>query len=189
MDLAFWGYEVGFLFPRGRFDPQRRFRCWCRPPWVIPPVPPWTTTVDARLAIPTDVTIDIIPTFITVNQWSFTANVCLEPTGAARQADVFMAYTVDDYPDTYPYRYRKNMRWLFGPEAVDLVPGECVEVETTFNFNSVALDRWPGTEVVAWAQTPVSGWGEVYQAAKLSMTLHGDGFESGDFGGGWIVVP
>ena len=59
----------------------------------------------------------------------------------------------------------------------------------TFTFPYVDLVRWAGAEVVAWAQTPASGWGEAYQAAKLSMTLHGDGFESGDFGGGWIVVP
>jgi len=41
---------------------------------------------------------------------------------------------------------------------------------------------------VAWAQTPVSGWGEAYQAATLSM-LFFDDFESGDLSGWSSVQP
>ena len=149
----------------------------------------WELRVDDRLAQPTDITIDIIPTRITPEQWTFTADVCMEPTGTARTVGVNLAYTVDDYPGGYSYTYRKTVRNGGGPEVVEMVPGECVQVDSTFNFTVIEMDRWPTVEVVAWAQTPASGWGEAYQAAKLSMTLHGDGFESGDFGGGWVVGP
>lgn len=149
----------------------------------------WSTLVDARLALPTDVTIEILPARQSDTMWDFTANVCLEPTGDAKTVGVNLAYTVDDYPTGYPYIYRKTLRNGYGPEVVDLTPGECVLVGATFTFSSIELDRWTGLEVVAWAQTPASGWGEAYQAATLSMLLLEGGFESGDFSGWSEVYP
>jgi hypothetical protein len=64
-----------------------------------------------------------------------------------------------------------------------------VQVDATFTFSAIGLDRWAGVEVVAWAQTPASGWGEAYQAATLSMTIYEDGFESGDLAGWTLTVP
>ncbi len=149
----------------------------------------WESRVDARLPIPTDITIDIIPTRVSPEQWTFTAEVCMEPTGTARTVGVNIAHTVDNYPEGYPFIYRKTLRNGYGPEVVDLVPGECVQVDGTFTFSMIELDRWPGVEVVAWAQTPASGWGEAYQAAKISMTVLADDFESGDLTGWSVVVP
>lgn len=153
-----------------------------------PPVQ-WTNMVDARLAVPTDLTIEILPQRLDPAQWTYTADVCMEPTGTARSVGINLAWTVDDYPDTYPYRYRKTLRGGYGPELVDLNPGECVQVDATFTFSAIEFERWPGVEIVAWAQTPASGWGEAYQAATLSMTLHADGFEAGDLSGWSEVVP
>jgi hypothetical protein len=131
-----------------------------------PPVQ-WTSMVDTRLAVPTDLTIEILRQRLNATQWVFTANVCMEPTGTARSMGINLAWTVDDYPVGYPYVYRKTLRGGYGPEVVDLNPGECV----------------------AWAQTPASGWGEAYQAATLSMTVFEDDFESGDLAGWSSVQP
>lgn len=152
-----------------------------------PPVP-WTNMIDARLAVPTDITIRIAASAGTAPLWSFTADVCMEPTGAARSMGINLAWTVDDYPTGYAYIYRKTVRGGYGPEVVDLNPGECVQVDATFTFSSVELDRWTGVEIVAWAQTPASGWGEAYQAATLSMLFFQD-FESGDLSGWSSVMP
>jgi hypothetical protein len=193
------GYHSGFgnarrvaYYPGTMYIPDAIFDAGVDHFVGYPGNPPtnWINKVDSRLSVTTDVTIDIIPTFITPEQWTFTANVCMEPTGTQRMMGVNIAFTVDDYPDTYPYRYRKTLRNGYGPEVIDLSPGECQQVETTFNFGYVELERWPGVEVVAWAQTPSSGWGEAYQAATLSMTVHADDFESGNLDGGWtLVVP
>jgi hypothetical protein len=148
----------------------------------------WTNMIDARLAVPTDLTIEILPRRLNETQWEFTAEVCMEPTGTARSMGVNLAWTVDDYPTGYPYVYRETLRGGYGPEVVDLNPGECVQVYATFTFSAVELDRWPSVEIVAWAQTPASGWGEAYQAATITMGLFDDGFESGDLSG-WEVPP
>ena len=143
----------------------------------------WSSMVDARLALPTDLTVEILPRRLNETQWEFTADVCMEPTGTARSMGVNLAWTVDDYPTGYPYTYRETLRGGYGPEVVDLNPGECVQVYATFTFSAVELDRWPSVEIVAWAQTPASGWGEAYQAATMTMALFENGFESGDLSG------
>lgn len=155
-----------------------------------PGLPPaaWSSRVDIRLATPTDVTIDLAPHPQSDTEWEFTADVCLEPAGAAKTVAVNFAFTVDDYPTGYPYTYRKTVRGGAGPIAVDLTPGQCVQVATTLTFSSIELDRWSGVEVVAWAQTPASGWGEAFQAAKFGMVYY-DGFESGDLSGWSSVQP
>lgn len=153
-----------------------------------PPVQ-WTNMVDPRLALPTDITIAILPHRQNETQWLVTADVCMEPTGTGRSMAINLAWTVDDYPTGYPYIYRKTLRGGYGPEVVDLNPGECVQVDTTFTFSSIELERWPSVEIVAWAQTPASGWGEAYQAATLSMTVFEDDFESGDLAGWSSVQP
>jgi len=158
------------------------------PPMYDPPTQ-WISMVDARLAVPTDVTIEILPQRLNETQWTFTADVCMEPTGAARSMGINLAWTVDDYPTGYPYVYRETLRGGYGPEVVDLNPSECVQVDATFTFSAVELDRWPSVEIVAWAQTPASGWGEAYQAATMTMGLFDDGFESGDLSGWSVTVP
>jgi hypothetical protein len=150
----------------------------------------WQTNIDARLAIPTDVTIEILPQRDAPGVWTFTADVCMEPTGTARDMGVWFAYTLEDYPDTYPYRYRKTLRNGAGPTPINLTPGNCVQVQQTFTF-STTIDlgyRRPGIDVVAWAQTPVSGFGEAYQAEVLSFTLLTEGMDdTGDLSG-WSTV-
>ena len=153
------------------------------------PPTPWTNMVDPRLALPTDITIAILRQRLNETQWTFTADVCMEPTGTGRSMAINLAWTVDDYPTGYAYIYRKTLRGGYGPEVVDLNPGECVQVDATFTFSSIELERWPSVEIVAWAQTPASGWGEAYQAATLTMSVFEDDFESGDLAGWSLVQP
>ena len=121
--------------------------------------------------------------------WTFTADVCMEPTGTARDMGIWFAYTLEDYPDDYPYRYRKTLRDGAGPMPVNLTPGNCVQEQHTFSFTPVDLERPYGIDVVAWAQTPTSGFGEAYQAEVLSLPGFADGFESGDLSGWTATWP
>ena len=70
-----------------------------------------------------------------------------------------------------------------------LNPGGCLDVERTFTFQPIDLDRWSTIAGIAWAQTPSDGFGEVYQAAKTPFLLPSDGFEAGDTSAWSATVP
>jgi hypothetical protein len=178
-------------FPNPDYIPQ--VVVGCDPLTFIgyPGVPPtqWITRVEAQRALPTDITMSLSTHQVTGNDWSFTAQVCMESTGIARTVRVFIGYTVDDYPVNPTYPYLATVRNVGAYEDLELDPDECLDVERVFTFTQVDIDRWPTIVGVAWAQTPNAGFGEAYQAAKIPFLLHAGGFESGDLSGWSEVVP
>ena len=189
--IPWGGTRWSQYFPQPDYIPQ--VVVGCDPDTYIdfPGVPPtpWITRVDAQLAVPTDITMTLRTAKVSGNDWRFTAQVCMEPTGTARTVRVFVGYTIDDYPINSTYRYRATVRNVGAYEDVALAPGECVDVERSFTFTQIDLDRWSTIVGVAWAQTPNAGFGEAYQATKNPFLRLADGFESGDLSGWSATVP
>jgi len=152
----------------------------------------WINRVEAQLAMPTDITIDLSNEGLGLPDFTSTATVCMEAGGVARDVRVFIGYTMDDWPFNSQYRYRATL-WDIGVEedVIGLAPGECVDVVRDFTFDARALTNRDTVVSVAWAQTPYDGFGEAYQAAKLAFVevfVDGDFDATGDFSGWSDVV-
>lgn len=154
------------------------------------PPTPWIDRVEAQRTNPTDITMALTTSRVAGDQWRFTAQVCMEPTGTARTVRTYIGYTIDDWPVNPQYRYRATVRNVATYEDVALNPGDCVDVERDFTFQSIDLAHWETIVGVAWAQEPAVGFGEAYQATKTRVyQLLDDGFESGDLSGWSAVQP
>lgn len=159
----------------------------------------------ARQAIPTDVTIDL-EVFGAGDLWDVNATVCVEPGGAGKTMDVFMAQVVDHYG---PVNFDRNMV-QDGSSGVEitLAADECTVVTESFVLNSVSVASPDTVKFMVWAQDPnlvynpqvqyINGtwygawFGEIYQGAKALAPFAGvaeDGFESGNTLGWSSTVP
>jgi hypothetical protein len=180
-------------FPNPDYIPQ--VVVGCNPDTFIgyPGVPPapWINRVEAQRALPTDITMALSTALVAGNDWSFTAQVCMESTGVARTVRVFIGYTIDDYPVNSAYPYLATIRNVGAYEDLALDPGVCLDVERTFTFDQIDLDRRRTIVGVAWAQTPNAGFGEAYQATKAPtpFLVFADDFESGDTSQWSLTVP
>jgi len=150
----------------------------------------------ARQAIPTDVTIDVV-VFGGGTTRDVKATVCIEPSGAGKTMDVFMAQAVDHYG---PVNFDRNMvRDGSNGVEITLAAGECAVVWETIPLDAVSQASPENLKFFVWAQDTVlvydpqvqyingtwyGAWfGEVYQGGKALAPFEGvfvDGFESGD---------
>ena len=159
-------------FPLPDYIPQVVFGC-DSDTYIGYPVPTptqWINRVEAQRAIPTDITIDLSNEGSGLPDFTTTATVCMEAGGVARDVRVFIGYTIDDYPFNSQYRYRATL-WDVGAEEdiIGLAPDECVDVVRDFTLSGHGLNNRDTVISVAWAQMPANGFGEAYQAAKLSL--------------------
>jgi hypothetical protein len=152
----------------------------------------WSARINARLAVPTDITIDVSTIELNPPAGTFEANVCMEAGGTARTVRVFMVQVLDHYPDMTTYTYRNTVRAGYQVGDYPLNPGECVPVQQTFTFGSIDLEHALNIKIVAFAQDPQDDApAEVYQAGSLwpFRGVFSDGFESGDLSAWSSVVP
>lgn len=151
----------------------------------------WSARINNRLAIPTDITIDVSTVELNPPDGTFEANVCMEPDGTARTVRVFMVQVLDHYPDFTTYTYRNTVRAGYQVGDYALNPGECVPVQQSFTFGTDDLANTTNIKIVAFAQDPSDdGPAEVYQVGSdWPYRVLYDGFESGDLSGWSMVVP
>jgi len=137
-----------------------------------------------RVGIPTDVTIDVALTGPVMEHTQFTATVCIEPGGVAKDMRIHMVNVLDHHP-VAPTYYRNCVRYGAPFEDVSLAAGECVDVVRDITFDATSWNRKEEIKIIAFAQDPLPVWpAEVYQAAQIKdpmSTIFADGFESGDF--------
>lgn len=151
----------------------------------------WSAIINNRLAVPTDITIDVNTVELNLPNGTFEANVCMEAGGTARTVRVFMVRVLDHYPDMGTYTYRNTVREGYQVGDYPLNPGECVPVQQVFTFDSVDLEHSTNIKIVAFAQEAIDhAPAEVYQAgSEWPFRLFDDGFESGDFSRWSAFVP
>jgi hypothetical protein len=151
----------------------------------------WSARINVRLAVPTDITIDVYTVELDPPTGTFEANVCMEAGGSERSVRVFMVQVLDHYPDYVTYTYRNTVRAGFQVGDYPLTPGECEQVQQAFTLGSVDLQNSPNIKIVAWAQDPVDDPpAEVHQVGSdWPFRVLYDGFESGDLSGWSVVFP
>lgn len=147
------------------------------PPWSV-----WDDDVDARLLVPTDVTIELSATEgDTPDIWDVTAAVCIEPGGVGKTMRIYLAEVLDNFP--VPAHFTRNgLRQVATTEDIVLAPDECTDVMRTFTLDATSMAAMGDVSFVGWAQEALAaGPADVFQASQLNPTeVFNDGFESGD---------
>ena len=147
-----------------------------------------------RLAVPTDVTLELSGSELAADTWEFTAEVCVEEGGAGRDIRIYMVQALDKYPPEYSHS-RNTFQQAASTEDVTVPAGQCTEVTRTFTFDALSMVRPEDILVIAWAQQPFDAYpAEVHQAAQIKWpfaepALFADGFESGDLSAWSVAVP
>lgn len=162
--------------------------------WDAWPINLYETNLQQRLAVPTDVTLELSGVELAADTWEFTAEVCVEASGVGKEMRIYMVQALDKYPASLAYS-RNTFQQAATTEDVTVAAGACVDVVRTFTFDALSMASPEDIVVMAWAQQPLPGIpAEVHQAAQLKWPfvegeMFADGFESGDLSAWSAVVP
>ncbi|MDY7109465.1 MAG: hypothetical protein SYC29_12590 [Planctomycetota bacterium] len=122
-----------------------------------------------RQAEPTDVDIQLSAVPVDEDTYEFTAELCLEPDGAARTVRLYMVQVLDHFPFGIQHEPRNGFKQAAGTEDVNLEPGVCAFVTRQFTFDADSMSHESDIKIIAWAQDPdSSGPAEVHQAAQIA---------------------
>ncbi|MCK4874133.1 MAG: hypothetical protein KAS72_15525 [Phycisphaerales bacterium] len=125
-----------------------------------------------RLAVPTDVTIELFGTLVTAPTYRITAHIGLEAGGTAKTVRLHLIDALYDYPALDDGRYNNCVR-----EAVDmgdyaLTPGETTVVQHEFKFDAASWAAQDDIRIAAYVHEPLKfGPAEVYQAEMIAWPL------------------
>ena len=162
--------------------------------WDAWPIDTYESKLQQRLAVPTDVTLELSGVELAADTWEFTAEVCVEAGGAGKDMRIYMVQALDKYP--VPPAYSRNtFQQAAATEDVTVAAGACAEVVRTFTFDALSMATPEEIRVMAWAQAPLPGIpADVHQAAQLKWPfvegpMFADGFESGDTAAWSATVP
>ena len=149
--------------------------------WIEGTVGVWEGMVNARQAIPTDVTIESESRPGSGSSIDVTASVCIEAGGVGRTMRIYMVQLLDNYPPVAPY-YRNCTRGSGLTQDITLAPGECLEVQGSLALDAPSSANPLDVMVAVWAQEPNPAFpAEVFQAdVSQTFLISRDGFESGD---------
>ncbi len=146
--------------------------------------------LDERLAVPTDVTVDV-ELWGNNETWNAQATVCIEPGGTGKTMSVHIVRVLDHYPaGTY---YRNCV--MDGAQLTDvtLTAGECTLIEQTYILDPASVASPEEAGVVLYVQDPLTSWpAEIFQAGQAFGPPTGvftDGLESGLTTSWSSVVP
>jgi hypothetical protein len=162
--------------------------------WDAWPINTYESKLQQRLAVPTDVTLELSGVELAADTWEFTAEVCVEAGGAGKDMRIYMVQALDKYPVPPAYS-RNSFQQAAATEDVTVAAGACTEVVRTFTFDALSMATPEEIRVMAWAQAPLDGIpAEVHQAAQLAWpfaesSTFSDGFESGDTAAWSATVP
>ena len=122
-----------------------------------------------RLAVPTDVTIELYGEEVGERTYRIVARIGLEEMGTAKTVRVHLINTLWNYPDNSDGRYNNGVREGMEIGDIDLTPGEKVTVDHAFTFDD---DSWSAQEdirIAAYVHDPLpAGPAEVHQAEIMS---------------------
>jgi hypothetical protein len=148
----------------------------------------YLTRVNNRLAVPTDVLIDVSARRTGDRTYEVTAAVGLESTGVAKTVRVHLVEALDrfgvyDDNTTVP---RNTLKYVLDSGLdVSLAPGQTKQITRSMTFDNDSWNGFGDIRLVAWAQAPAAAApAEIYNAAQLSFA----DFLASDFDGNGLVA-
>lgn len=143
----------------------------------------YLSAVNARLAVPTDVTIDIERQEVAPQTYDVSTTVGIDANGQAKEMVVEVVQVLDYYPYSGDHQYRNCVRQDAPPETVTLNPGESATFVWRVTLQAENWDNKEDVKIVGWARVPgTSGPKEIYNAGQLQMfpPIPGDLDHDGD---------
>jgi hypothetical protein len=128
----------------------------------------------SRVAVDTDITIDLGGNHVSGDTYSVTATVCMETGGSARSMRILMVQVLDHWPvyppDSPGASYSRNgFKQAASYQTVTLSPGDCEQVVRNFTFDARSMSSTDDIKIIAWAQNTLSSApSEVYQTAIMN---------------------
>ena len=141
----------------------------------------YRSAMNNRLAVPTDVTVDIDVVQTGSQSFEATATVGIEADGTGKQVTIEMVRVLDYYPAYSDNRYRNCVREGVSPQTVTLSPGETTTLSAEFTLSGTDWTNKENAKVVAWARDPGSSAPNVvYQAGQAQLWMPVEGDANGD---------
>ncbi len=137
--------------------------------------------MNARLGVPTDVTIDAAVERVGFRQYRVAATIAVEPGGVDKDMVVHFLQVLDHYPSSADNRYRNAAR--AHAEAAETVPagGAKLVYSDVFALDDVDWQHHDQARFVVWVQQPAAfGPAEVYQATVVDLPPYVEGDADGD---------
>ncbi|MCK4871283.1 MAG: hypothetical protein KAS72_01015 [Phycisphaerales bacterium] len=124
--------------------------------------------MNTRLAVPTDVTIDLTGEIVVDQTYRLTASIGVEAGGAAKTVRVHMIQTLDDYPVSFDDHTYNCTRVGYQVGDYALTPGNTEIIVQDFNLDAISWGDQQNIRFIVFVQEPnASGLSEIYQAADL----------------------
>ncbi|UCF34380.1 MAG: hypothetical protein JSV78_03575, partial [Phycisphaerales bacterium] len=122
----------------------------------------------SRVAVTTDITIELGGNQISGPTYQVTATICMEGGGSARNMRIHMVQVLDHWPPSPTY-HRNGFKQAASYETIYLTPGNCEQVTKTFTFDSTSWANQDDIKIIAWAQNTLSSApSEAYQSAIMT---------------------
>ena len=122
--------------------------------------------METRLAVPTDVSLELGGEKISGQTFRFVAKVTLDDTSAARTVRFYMIHAQDHYPTSAAHD-RNCARQAADYVDLDLEPGVPQLVEHEFTFSSAYWDAKQNIRIIAWVQKKLTSK-EIANAEMIS---------------------
>lgn len=129
------------------------------------------THIDQRLAVPTDVTLELGATEVATDTYLVTVEVCVELTGAMTTMNLHILDVLDYIPMS-PTWYRNCVRQGFRMGTITVGPGSCAGFQQEIVFDADSMASPNEIKVAAFVEQPLDiGPGEVYQSEIITWPL------------------
>jgi thiol-disulfide isomerase/thioredoxin len=123
---------------------------------------------NTRLAVPSDVTVEVGGEQVSGQTFTFEVRVCLPSDGLPRPARVYLVRALDHYPAGGTH-YRSCLMEAAAAEDIALVPGQCQVIQRSMTFDAVSWAHQADIRVLAWVEVPAdAGFREVFQAVQVA---------------------
>jgi len=128
----------------------------------------YRNTYLARLAVSTDVTIELFGDQVSGQTYEITCTACIEPGGSTKTMRIYITQVLDDWPAASTHYPHNTFKQAAATEDITLTPGGCENIFRTFTFDTASWNNQSDIKIIAWAQVPnASGPAQVHQTAVM----------------------